>query len=404
MSARFRFCILALGALPAACNLFRKARDTAATGASSSAPEIMLAPAGMSPPDALAWKPLDDSSFIGLPQGCVLRKGARHAALPAGSVRFVSPALGSELVLAVDVDGNDTVERAGVFGATGVVGDAFPWTTLSAPPVIARSSSGFLAFRAADSGDGKRSVLLWAPPGRLQTLLDGDRLDVVDASCDGSTCAVLTSLASESAGPGATLVVGDPAAPASKWKRTDFGGEEQAWTPFSIVRFRGGVVSVALSGKTAIGIWDVKAGAASRSATIETPLGAYDVLAAEVPVAVSPGERVDGECAKDGFPMKLVRADGQSSEIDGHVPPEAVVAREIDGGFVVGWLSPTRCKLRSRQMVRAFLVGPDGSPRSSTMAVAEANGFALSTHGADIDLWLARQSDLVWVKGSCRVP
>src|SRR5205814_9649699 len=104
---------------------------------------------------------------------------------------------------------------------------------------------------------------------------------------------------------------------------------------------------------------------------------------ADVPVVIAPGEAIDSECNKDGFVIKLLGSDGRSFEIDGQVPPETVVARELEGGFVVGWLSPTRCRVRSRQMMRAFLVGRDGAPRTSTMAVTEADGFAMSTHGAE---------------------
>jgi hypothetical protein len=37
------------------------------------------------------------------------------------------------------------------------------------------------------------------------------------------------------------------------------------------------------------------------------------------------------------------------------------------------------------------------------MAVSDAQGFALATHGDAIALWLAIGRDLVWVRATCRV-
>jgi hypothetical protein len=138
--------------------------------------------------------------------------------------------------------------------------------------------------------------------------------------------------------------------------------------------------------------------------TIDAPLGAYDVALGESPIAIAPGEHIDAECSKDGFTVKLIAPNGKAFDIDGQVPPETVVVRRLDGGFIVGWLSPTRCRTRSKQTARAFLLGRDGAPKTSTMAMTDADGFAISTHGSELDLWLARRGELVWAKGTCRIP
>lgn len=306
--------------------------------------------------------------------------------------------------MAVDADGNDSVERAGVLDAEGRTSAAFPWATLSAPPIMLRSTSGLMAVRTTVSSGGLRSAVVGMSTGPFHAFVEGDQLEVVDAVCRGSTCAVLTTFAAKSAGPGATLMMGDPLAAASTWKRIDLPAGDEEWAPFSILDFEAGAVVVALSARDKIGIWRVEAGQTAHVGTIEAPLGVYDVALGESPVAIAPGESIDTECAKDGFVVKLLGANGKALDIDAQVPPETVVVRRIDGGFIVGWLGPTRCRTRNRQTARAFLLGRDGAPKSSTMAMTEADGFAISTHGADVDLWLARQGELVWAKGTCRIP
>jgi hypothetical protein len=359
---------------------------------------------GVAPLEIPKWNSVEDSTFIGLPQGCALGKLVRKTALSSGTVRFVAPPGGSELFMAVDTDGNDVVERAGILDAEGRAGAAFPWNALGAPPGLGRQASGFFAVRAEELHNGRRRALLWRPPDRAQVLVEGDHLDVADTSCTGSKCAVLTTLASASAAAGATLLVGDPAQPTSTWRHTDFSGGDSSLAPFSIVSVGGDAVMVALTEKGAIEVFRAEKDQPTHVGTIPTPLGAYDVLAADVPIAVAPGESIDAECNKDGFTVKLLGTDGRSFDVDGQVPPETVVARRLDGGFIVGWLSPTRCRVRSKQMVRAFLFRTDGSPATSTMAVTEAEGFAMSTHGSELDLWLARRNELIWAKATCLVP
>jgi hypothetical protein len=305
--------------------------------------------------------------------------------------------------MAIDTDGNDTVERAGVLDAEGRPSAVFPWTNLNAPPALLRSPAGIVAARLADSARGLQRVELWSPPGQQKHLVEGDHLEVVDAACSGSTCAVLTNFAAQAAGPGATLMVGNPTG-ASAWKRIDFPGGENDWVPFSIASMENATIVVALVGDDKVGLWRVAEGPPTHTATIEAPLGAYDVVLGEGPIVIAPGESIDGECSKDGFTLKLISPTGKTFEVDGQVPPETVVVRRLDGGFIVGWLSPTRCHGRSQQTARAFLLGRDGAPKTSTMAIADADGFAFSTKGSDLDLWLARRGELVWAKGTCRIP
>lgn len=353
---------------------------------------------------ALRWEPYGNVASLGVPAGCKLETPVRRASLPGGTVRFVAPAGGSsELLLAVDRDGDGTVDADGVIDAAGKVAHPLPWTTLDAPPVVAKGATGFLAFDTEDTGRGVRRGVMWRDPGRVEPLIEGERLDVVDASCEGATCAVLTTFASASAGPGATVLVGDPHAPASSWTRTDIPGGGTAWAPFSVVRVHEGVAWVALTTSGALAVFRVERGRAESLGRIDAPFGAYDVVLGDSPIAVAPGESIDDHCKKDGFPVRLLRPSKDALEIDGQVPPTSVLTRPLSTGFLVLWLAPVSCRHEGRDLVRAFLLAADGKPASSAMAVSDAQGVALATHGDNVDLWLDVGHELVWVKATCRV-
>jgi hypothetical protein len=408
-----RCALMSLAISPGACRHRDRSTEPAAGSASTAAPSAaegnvpgFPVPLPLAP---LHFVPYRGVENLGIPAGCTLDMPVRRAALPKGAVRYFAPAGGAlELLLGVDEDGDGSVDRDGVIGASGVVGRPFPWNKLDAPPVAADGADGFLAFAAEDTGSGVRRGVLFRDRGRTEALpLEGDRLDVVDASCDGTTCVLLTTLASASAGPGASVLIGDPRRASSSWARTDLPGGDPGFFPFSVARVRSGAAWVALASSNAVEVWHIEKNSAESLGRLSTPFGAYDVVVSDLaegggPIAVAPGESIDERCKKDGFPIRLVRTKGTPVEIDGQVPPTSVLTRPLSSGFVVAWLSPISCTHDARQLVRAFLVGSDGTPASSTMAVSDAQGFALATHGDSVTLWLTVGPDLVWVNATCR--
>ncbi|HVU02737.1 MAG TPA: hypothetical protein VHE30_13340 [Polyangiaceae bacterium] len=351
------------------------------------------------------WKTYDRAQDLGVPAGCRLLLPVKSTPLPAGTVRFIAPPeTTSELYVAVDADGDGIVDRSGVLDGAGAVGHALPWSKIDAPPIIVHGPAGYLALDTEDTGRGARRLMLWRELGSVEPVVEGDALEVVDARCDGTRCAVLTTLASASAGPGATLLVGEATTPPATWARTDLPAEDARWAPLSIVRMNGTDLTVAALSEKNLGVFEVHAGTVSPSTRIAAPFGAYDVVVGARPFAVAPGESLEGGCRKDGFPLHILRAGADPLVIDGQVPPVNVLTRGLSSGFLVGWLAPVSCRHDARQFVRAFLVGPDGTPRSSTMAVADATGFALSTRGDEVDLWLAIGKELVWSKARCALP
>lgn len=382
-------------------------KETSASSAASSAransnPANVVIRAPSTPLlDALDWTPAKDTTAIGLPAGCVI-SGAKRARLPAGEVRFFAPGeSASGMVLGVGSLDDKTVGGAAIFGADGRPRARFPWTELGAPPVAARASTGWVAADTTDLRNGQRRAELWMEPDRVVELAEGEALEVADATCRGDRCAVLTTPALASTGPGATLFVGDPASGA--FSRVDLPGGQESFAPLSIARLDEHDVVVALSANGAIALFRVEGKHVTPLERLDAPFGVYDVVLGDVPVAVEPGESIDKECTKDTFSLRLARAHGPASVIEGQVPPEAVVTRALPHGFIVAWLAPVSCKQRGRQMVHAFLMGPDGTPRTSTMAVTDARGFALSTHDDAIDLWLSTDDTLVWVTARCQI-
>jgi len=393
---------LALAVLAApSCRRTKSAGPLTKPVASATPPAEHPSPPTVKPIETLSWSTVKDTSPYGLPVGCVLRS-ARSAKLPPGTTRFTAPSgSAAELVLAEDENGDGTVERAAVLHADGRPGSAVPWTAIDAPPLFAESAAGVVAVDRVALDEGRYRVELWRQPGSARTIAEGDALDAMDVLCDGSICALLTTVASASAGPGATLFVGDPARPAP-FQRVDIAGEEEGWTPLSIAKLEGSVAWVALSGKDSVSIVRVENGKTSSVARLGAAFGVYDVAGGDAPFAIEPGESPPTECTRDSFPMKFVTPGTEAKPLDVQVPPEGLATRRLAEGFFVAWLAPVSCRHKTREMVRALLSGPEGSPESSTMAVAAAEGFAVAASGSRVNLWLSVDGDLVRLESECR--
>lgn len=353
---------------------------------------------------ALDWKPLADQGEIGLPAGCIMKTKGKRAPLPKHRTRFFSPpGSASELILGTDEDGDGLVDRDVVLTAEGNPSRGLPWKRLDAPPLLARTAAGYLSLDVESIGGALERAVVWREPGRLEPLAEGEKLEAVDLACEAGTCAVLLTRAARTAGPGATVFIGDSAAPASSWTRTDVAGEDKGFAPFSIVavRTKGAVVSLAAG--SLLAVWRVDAGKAESLGTITAPYGTYDVALGAEPFAVSPSRSIETPCTVDGFSVRSITASGKTRDVDGQVPPSQVITRRVQGGFMVAWLAPVSCRHDGQSVVRAFLLDESGAPASSTMAVADADGFAVSTEGENADLWLSRRGELVWVRATCHV-
>jgi hypothetical protein len=370
-------------------------------GASLESAEVVF-PARVAPPHFVARA---DAKGFGLPAGCRLDGPIRVATLADGHVRF--NAIGQKLDLLAIAEGESggASKRAGIvdLGAESV-GDA-PWAEVDAPPLFGHASSGSVAVWAVSAGPAKNRVLFWRGDARAEQLLDGDGLGVVDLECRGETCAVLSTLARSAAAPGATLEIGKAAAPMSGFSRVDFEPSgNDTWHPVSIAGFDGtGSGWVALGSKSATLFMSFAGGKSVERDRIATPEGVFGALVAKTPLVVAPGAPLDRPCGPEEFPLLVLGPGGAKVELRTPAAPESVVVRRLGAGAIAAWVAPVSCQYQNRRVVYAALIGPDGSARSSPMAIGDATGFALSTSGSELGLWLVRDRELAWIRGRCEL-
>lgn len=341
--------------------------------------------------------PLPSPQGYGLPAGCRFEGDVKRATLPNPGARFVAPRSALES-LALSHD-----DRAGfVEFATATVGEA-PWGQLDAPPLMDRSSRGWVLAWVDSTAAGLRRALLWRGGGRAESLAEGDELELADLACEGDTCVVLSSLVRGAAAPGGSWHVGKAEAGASTWKRIDLelGGDE-AWRPLAIAGVRpDGTGLGALASDRHVALFAVGPDRAEKQHVFDSPHGAYDATLAVDPIIVVPGERTDRPCGSEEFPIFVLSADGRRHELRTPAPPESVIVRPLSKGAIVAWVAPVSCQHLDRRVVYATLLGPSGVPVSSPMAVADATGFALATRGDDLSLWLISGQSLSWVRARC---
>jgi hypothetical protein len=360
-----------------------------------------IAPARLlSPPD---WSAEHSLRGIGLPVGCRAELPIHTAELPERA-HFVtaSSALGW-LAIGTGSDnpnGRTLEARALIDLESRRTGD-LPWHELDAPPLVERASGAWLAALSAGNPGERQSALLWREAKPALELARGDRLEIADFVCSGDRCALLTTLARAAAAPGALVISGDP-------RRTD--GWQQAaiepdpsspWQPLSIARFDGGTSEVALSDGRSVALWRVAASSPEKLGELAAPFGAWEVVMTPVPVLISAGASLDAGCRVDAFPLRLSAFGGASHEVTIGVAPHGVIARPITQGALVAWVAPVSCQLPERTVVHLLRVDERGAPSGAPMAVADASGFALSTAGNRVSLWLRTKSGITWIRAVC---
>jgi hypothetical protein len=354
--------------------------------------------------EPLRFEPLSTARGFGLPAGCRLELPIRSATLPAGMVRFVAAesTLGELAVATADGDGGDV--RSAWLTLSPPRADPLPWTRLDEPPALARAEHGVVAARETQPEGALASALLWRGTNDELELVQGDQLSVSDLACDGPSCALLTSLARRASTPGATLSVGRARDAQSLWKRFDVEADPGvAWKPFAIVDFDGRARTawLALVAKKQIGFWHWAGGRTEPRGTLPAPHGVYDVVFAAAPLVVAPAAPPDAPCGRDDFPIAVTALGSEPFQIQTQAPPDSVIARPIGEGAIVLWVAPVSCRLTSRTVVHAALLGKDGRPTGSVMSVADATGFAVATRGDELSLWLRTSQGIAWMRGTC---
>lgn len=341
---------------------------------------------------------------VGLPTGCRIQPPLRVADLPGGKLRFVAVAGTLDRLALAAGGGGRAPARRGLVDLHQEKSADLPWSVLDAPPALAMSSRGPVGALARPAAGTLSRAVLWRPWSSPESLVQGDRLQVADLACAGNRCALLTSLARKAAAPGATLLIGGVDAPARAWKRIDIEADSAvALSPWSLSRFDPAAQSgwVTLAAANEAELWRVTHGRATKKSRIETPFGLYDVAPSDEPVLITPGEDPHAACKVDRFPLVIRKAGEKPRTVVLRTHPSSVIAKAMGRGALVMWVGPTTCGA-STSVVGSLLLDAEGHPVGSPMAVREATGFALATHGDSLSLWLRTAKGLEWARAKCQ--
>lgn len=285
-----------------------------------------------------------------------------------------------------------------------------PWLHVGAPPAMASSRSGWIALLTEPEAFGPQARLwLWREDSPLEPLAQGDRLAAVDARCAGDACVLLTTRAADVATRGASVWMGSPQGAAGELERKDVEAEQVAegsvpsgivhWAPdtrTAVVAFEGPahIAFLRVDGK---GVHH--AGKVERGEVFVDATSTRDALVA----VMTRGARDANGCVKGGGQVELAAVGRDSVTIPAVVPPESGYARPLgDGGAFVTWIAPLNCKAPERKVVHGVVLGADGRPTSSAMAIGDADGHAMTTSGDQVHVWLRGSEGVTWLRATCR--
>lgn len=351
----------------------------------------------------LSWKNEAGTAGVGVPSGCRLRLPVRSADLGGAEARILSsPNRLGELVIAVDEDGDGTVDRAAITGGPDGKNHPVPWSALDTPPALARGARGWMAALVPKKGADAFAVL-WRSDGKAEMLASGDSLIAHDAACTGVDCAILTTLAAKVATNGASVFRGKREAPANAWQRADLrpSGKGRS-VPFALVDVTVDSAGVGLMDDRFFEVWNVGVQAPTRRLRLKTGPRLYDVIGGTPTLVLHAAEPVVTPCRKHGFRL-AIHGEAQTQVLTVPAPPERAVLRRTQGGVLLTWVAPASCRQPRTPLVHAAQLRPTGQVASAAMAVGYADDFAVSTEREAVDIWLRQGSRILAAHADCRV-
>ncbi len=385
-------------------------RETGQAGPPAASFEI--APGSLEVP--WSWKPTD-AREVAVPAGCVL-SGPPHRHLRDTRNLFFFASAGDPGTLAVahgdPTPGHVTDSRGLVSLSTdapGAVRDV-PWLHLLDPPVMASSAKGWIALLSEHDVMGSSNrVWLWREGGHLDLLAEGDRLAPIDARCDVSGCVVLTTRAGQVATRGVTAWVGDPGAPIAGWTRLEIPAEQVKEGAVAL-----GVVQWDVPSRSVLVVFEdpehvtfVRATGATVKQEGKIGRGhlVLDFLAMRdgPMVVMTRGEPDANGCVAAGAKVEIATPGRPPHTLPAPVPPSSGYVRELSKGAFVTWAAPLHCRIPDRKVVYGVLLRSDGAPASSTMALGNADGHAVTTRGDEVHIWLSDPQGVTWIRAKCEL-
>jgi hypothetical protein len=286
-----------------------------------------------------------------------------------------------------------------------------PWP-FGGKPLVARSAARWLVVR-----DGGANTSLWRD-GESERLGPSPAMGVADLRCENERCALLTTRLDASGAPmahdkGATLWLGSVDEAAPSWQRVHIPPPDgHAAGPLSIASLSVDGAIVALRDDLRVRFVRVRDGATELVAALSSPHGAMAAIATPRPTALGYSSPPTGDrCADpDAGGVDIVADQGVARRLRSTTPGHSGTLHAIAGGMLVVWLAPARCEA-PRQLLHAAVLRPDGSPIAPVITMGEADSYAISSVGADVDMWIRRSGDtpaaattVSWVRAQCAVP
>jgi hypothetical protein len=377
-------------------------------------PEAPLVPALLPLPGPWTFVRQRGELGLALPRGCRFRELTAQAQVP-GTTRFVAEprALGA-LVVADSAD--DPPRLTGVGALTldpaGPSRDplALPWSDPAALPRFAATGARWLASLDRPGAAGATRVAVWSSGtggGAGELLGEGDGFEAADLACTAARCALLTSRLSRVAQPGATVWLGAPDVPASRWKPVELvpTAAESDARPLRLAAIDDARVSAALLERGEVVLFEAGDGGARETARLPAPHGALDAIALPRAAAMTLTSAIDDDgCARDGRPGVGFVRDGQPPVVfPAPAPPQRGVLRRLARGALAVWIAPLGCRV-PRRVVYGVVLDGDGAPVGTPIPIGDAAAFAAAARSDDVDLYLQDATTVTWVRMACSAP
>lgn len=396
----------------------------AATDAATEVKEVHIDV--LPPPAGWTFEPVRlGHSFPGtaLPPGCSTREPLVHAKVRSSSKFVAAPSALGTLVIA-DADMTETPPRlVGVAAldldpaGTSTKPVAIPWVEAGSMPRLARTNTGAWLAAYAEPSSGKFSEVFVFQNNVATSIGEGDQFEAIDASCNATTCLLLTTRLGNVSAAGADVWMGKPSDPVTSWQRREIvphAGDSDArpsgiarmdasWTDTNGNTVRGAVVGL-FEGSDLV-FWGVNStDKPYEIGKVSAAHGIVDSTVLDRPVAFVYGAPInDDGCAQQGGIMRFSRSGAPDIDVRAPAPATNGALRPLVRGGLAMYIAPLGCGA-PRKVVYAVVLSNDGTPTSAPMPVSDASSFAVATEGEKVDMWIQRDEEVVWIRATCAAP
>ncbi len=402
----------------------RSCADSSAVGSMEGSVEG-TAPAGSTPlslrsPEPWTLGATRRQPGLALPPPCVPRADSLRGVLSRETWIAAEPqTLGKALVAEGTMVPKWHLDSAGLMtmthGRTAVV--PMPWLGDDAPLLAYAGADDRWLVGPAPRHPGEPTLWLWRG-GVWERLATGPDLAAAGTLCDAGACAVLcTPLGAPlNEGPGqrpgrggASVLLGRADEALHSWARFDVASNRPEGVPLGVEAIEqlgdeDWQVTVTMKDDLRVQFFRVARGKpAQLAAVIDAPQRALDAVLYPSPMAMtaqaSPAPR---PCAPEGGGVTIA-TERRKTQLRSALPATGGALRPLTHGVLALWSAPSRCEARDQTLYGAVLRS-DGSPVAPVTPLAQADDYAVSSTGDQVDLWVVHDRRVTWVRARCPVP